>query len=143
MKFKKTIKRSGNIELAPMIDVISFIVIYFLMNATLEKNSALKVDLPKSSNTAREKSADELIITVDKDGKIYLNKDTTPVVLENLTEKINLFLGPEKDRDPKKNKVIIRGDGSSNYQTIVKVIDSVNSAGVTKFHLAMVKGSSK
>ena len=64
-------------------------------------------------------------------------------MLENLTEKINLFLGPEKDRDPKKNKVIIRGDGSSNYQTIVKVIDSVNSAGVTKFHLAMVKGSSK
>ncbi|MCW7492250.1 biopolymer transporter ExbD [Leptospira sp. 2 VSF19] len=143
MKFRKTQKSFNNIELAPLIDVISFIVIYFLMNATLEKNTALKVELPRSSSVAKEKQKDELVITVDKQGKIYLDQNAEAVPLEGLTEKINGFLGPEKERDPKKNKVIIRGDGGASYQVVVKVIDAVNAAGVSRFNLAMVKGTSK
>ncbi|TGN18502.1 ExbD/TolR family protein [Leptospira idonii] len=143
MKFRKKQQSFNNIELAPLIDVISFIVIYFLMNATLEKNTALKVELPRSSSVSKEKQKDELIITVDKQGKVFLDKSTDPVALEALTERINGFLGPEKERDPKKNKVIIRGDGGASYQIVVKVIDAVNAAGVSRFNLAMVKGTSK
>lgn len=143
MKFKRSQRTSGQIELAPLIDVISFIVIYFLMNATLEKNTSLKVELPRSSSVAREKSQEELIITVDKAGKVYLDRDVSAVPLEQLTDKIKIFLGPEKGRDPKKNKVIIRGDSGASYQTVVKVIDSVNAAGVTRFNLAMVKGKAQ
>ncbi|MDF3821472.1 biopolymer transporter ExbD [Leptospira sp. 96542] len=143
MKFRKKQESFNKIELAPLIDVISFIVIYFLMNATLEKNTALKVELPRSSSVAKEKQKDELVITVDKQGKIYLDQSTDAVALEGLTEKINAFLGPEKERDPKKNKVIIRGDGGASYQVVVKVIDAVNAAGVSRFNLAMVKGTSK
>lgn len=143
MKFRKKKESFNKIELAPLIDVISFIVIYFLMNATLEKNTALKVELPRSSSVAKEKQKDELVITVDKQGKIYLDQSTEPVALEGLTDKINGFLGPEKERDPKKNKVIIRGDGGASYQVVVKVIDAVNAAGVSRFNLAMVKGTSK
>ncbi|MFB5649687.1 ExbD/TolR family protein [Leptospira wolffii] len=148
MKFRKWKRgggesgfRAGQIELAPMIDVICFIVIYFLMNATLEKSTVIKIELPRSSSTAQEKKKDELIITVNKDGKIFLDKDTEPVPLEKLTEKIKIFNGPEdKDKkEPNKNRVIIRGDGGANYQTIVKVIDKVNEAGVTRFNLAMVR----
>lgn len=102
MKFRKTQKSFNNIELAPLIDVISFIVIYFLMNATLEKNTALKVELPRSSSVAKEKQKDELVITVDKQGKIYLDQSSEPVPLEGLTEKINGFLGPEKKEILKK-----------------------------------------
>ncbi len=143
MKFRRSARTHNNIELAPLIDVISFIVIYFLMNATLEKNTALKVELPRSSSVAKEKNQDELIITVDKQGNIYLDKETEAVPLDKLTDRINQFMGPEKSRDPKKNRVIIRGDGAASYQTVVKVIDSVNAAGVSRFNLAMVKGTSK
>lgn len=66
-----------------MIDVICFIVIYFLMNATLEKSTVIKIELPRSSSTAQEKKKDELVITINKDGKIFLDKDTEPVALEN------------------------------------------------------------
>ncbi|TGL57383.1 biopolymer transporter ExbD [Leptospira ognonensis] len=143
MKFRKKQESFNKIELAPLIDVISFIVIYFLMNATLEKNTALKVELPRSSSVAKEKQKDELIITVDKQGKIFLDQSTDAVALDSLTDRINGFLGPEKERDPKKNKVIIRGDGGASYQVVVKVIDAVNAAGVSRFNLAMVKGTSK
>ncbi|WP_025176682.1 biopolymer transporter ExbD, partial [Leptospira interrogans] len=44
-KFRSSASRTGQIELAPLIDVISFIVIYFLMNATLEKSTVMKIEL--------------------------------------------------------------------------------------------------
>ena len=135
-------KTFDRIDITSLIDVVSFIVIYFLINATLEKGTSIKIELPRSStSSAKEKNQDELIITVKKDGKILLDRDPEPVPLDKLKDKIISFLGPKKGRDPKKNKVIIRGDSGANYQTVVKVIDEVNAAGVTRFNLAMVKGT--
>ena len=135
-------KTFDRIDITSLIDVVSFIVIYFLINATLEKGTSIKIELPRSSTSvSKEKNQDELIITVDKAGKIMLDRDPEPVPLDKLKDKIVSFLGPKKNRDPKKNKVIIRGDSGANYQTVVKVIDEVNAAGVTRFNLAMVKGT--
>jgi biopolymer transport protein ExbD len=141
MKFRRTTKAFDRIDITSLIDVIAFIVIYFLINATLEKGTSIKIELPRSSTSAsKEKNQEELIITVNKEGKIFLDKDPTPVPLTSLKDKINSFLGPKDKRDPKKNKVVIRGDGTASYQTVVKVIDEINAAGVTRFNLAMVKG---
>ena len=142
MKFRRTMKTFDRIDITSLIDVVSFIVIYFLINATLEKGTSIKIELPRSStSSAKEKNQDELIITVNKDGKVLLDRDPEPVPLDKLKDKIIAFLGTKKGRDPKKNKVIIRGDSGANYQTVVKVIDEVNAAGVTRFNLAMVKGT--
>ena len=142
MKFRRTMKTFDRIDITSLIDVVSFIVIYFLINATLEKGTSIKIELPRSStSSAKEKNQDELIITVNRDNKVLLDRDPTPVPLDKLKDKIISFLGPKKGRDPKKNKVIIRGDSGANYQTVVKVIDEVNAAGVTRFNLAMVKGT--
>lgn len=143
MKFRRTTKTFDRIDITSLIDVISFIVIYFLMNATLEKGTSIKIELPRSSTSAtKQKTQDDLIITVNKKGQIFIDKDPTPIALEKLRDKINNFLGPKDKRDPKKNKVIIRGDGTASYQTVIKVIDEINAAGVTRFNLAMVKGNS-
>jgi biopolymer transport protein ExbD len=142
MKFRRTTKAFDRIDITPLIDVISFIVIYFLINATLEKGTSIKIELPRSSTSAtKEKNQEELIITVNSKGKIFIDKDTQPIAIDKLKDKINTFLGPKEKRDPKKNRVIIRGDGTASYQTVVKVIDEVNAAGVSRFNLAMVKGS--
>jgi biopolymer transport protein ExbD len=142
MKFRRTTKTFDRIDITSLIDVISFIVIYFLINATLEKGTSIKIELPRSSTSStKEKNQDELIITVNNKGKIFLDRNPDPIPLEKLRDQINHFLGPKEKRDPKKNRVIIRGDGTASYQTVVKVIDEVNAAGVSRFNLAMVKGN--
>lgn len=135
-------KTFDRIDITSLIDVVSFIVIYFLINATLEKGTSIKIELPRSSSSAtKEKNQDDLIITVNKEGKVFLDKDSKSVPLDQLKEKINQFLGPKEKRDPaKKNKVIIRGDGNASYQTVVKVIDELNAAGISRFNLSMTKG---
>lgn len=143
MKFRRTTKTFDRIDITSLIDVISFLVIYFLINATLEKASSIKIELPRSSTrVARQKKSKDLVITVNQKGKIFLNRDTQPVPLTKLPEKIKIFLGENKAANGKRRgKVIIRGDKGSDYQTIVKVIDKVNEAGVKRFNLSMIKGS--
>jgi biopolymer transport protein ExbD len=140
MKFRRTSKTFDRMDITSLIDVISFLVLFFLMHATLEKSSSIKIELPRSSTqVAKEKKNEDLVITVNAKGKIFIDKDPTPVDVEKLTDKINQFLGPKEKRDPKKNKVIIKGDKGADYQSIVKVIDKVNAAGVVRFNLSMVK----
>ncbi|MCB1158565.1 MAG: biopolymer transporter ExbD [Leptospiraceae bacterium] len=142
MKFRRTSKTFDRIDITSLIDVISFIVIYFLLNATLQKSTSIKIELPRSSTrAAKVEKQEELIITVNKEGRIFMDKDPTPISLEAVPEKINQFLGPKEKRDPKKNRVIIRGDKGASYQTVVKVIDKLNEAGVKRFNLSMVKSS--
>ena len=89
MKFRRTMKTFDRIDITSLIDVVSFIVIYFLINATLEKGTSIKIELPRSSTTvSKEKNQDELIITVDKAGKIFLDRDPEPVPLDKLKDKI-------------------------------------------------------
>ena len=139
LKLKKNLKPLRGIELAPLIDVISFIVIYFLMNATLEKGSVIKIQLPKSSSVAREKRSDQIVISVDEKGEVFFEKDTEPVKIEEIREKINLYLGPEEERKTKNPQVIIRADGKADYQKVIRVIDEVNASGIKRFNLAMTQ----
>jgi len=98
-KLRRTTKPFDRIDITSLIDVISFIVIYFLVNATLEKGTSIKIELPRSSTSAtKEKNPDELIITVNKQGKIFLDKDPTAIPVDKLKDKIVSFLGPKKKK---------------------------------------------
>ena len=142
MKFRKQKKSNfTNIELAPLIDVICFIVIYFLMNATLQKQASIKIELPTSSNSKQQqKKQDEiLVISINKEGKVFLAEEKNSTSIESLVQKLNLFLGPKENRQAKQNQVIIRSDGAANYKRVIEVIDKVNEAGITKFNLATIQ----
>ena len=140
LKFRrKKSETHRGLELAPLIDVISFIVIYFLMNSTLEKGSVIKIQLPRSSATAVEKRKDELVISVNGRGDIFLNDEDEKIPLGELKNRINIYLGEPSERKGRNQKVIIRGDGDASYQTVIKVIDEVNAAGIQRFNLAMKK----
>ena len=131
---------SNRIELAPLIDVIAFIVIYFLMNATLQKQTSIKIELPSSSNQSKsEQKKEKLTISIDKEGKIFFLNEKIPTKIEKLVEKLNFFLGPKEKRKQKDNQVIIRSDGNANYKSVIQVIDKVNEAGIGKFSLATIQ----
>ena len=136
-RLKKKLKPLRGIELAPLIDVISFIVIYFLMNSTLEKGTTIKVQLPKSSSIAKTRKMDQIIISVNAQGLVFMDNNETPIPVEELTGEIQKMTGDAAKKE--KSQVIIRADGTANYQTVIKVIDQINAAGIKKFNLAMTK----
>ena len=59
------------INTTPLVDVMLVLLIIFLITIPVVTTS-VKVDLPKQTNTVRETKPENVIISVDKAGKIFL-----------------------------------------------------------------------
>ena len=70
------------IDILPMIDVIFSILAFFIISSLfLTRSQGLPVDLP-SAQTAEPKQSVQLNITIEADGKMFL--DRQPIQLNNL-----------------------------------------------------------
>ncbi len=66
---------------------------------------------------------------MNNEGNVFL--DTVPVSLEELEAKLNAYKAQEPDFP-----VVVRGDGTTQYQVVMSVLDVVGRIGVTKIGLA-------
>lgn len=86
MMIHRNKKEKKEINLIPMINVIFLLLIFFMLTGVIEKKNVNIIERPYS-NFAEKKSEDELnenIISVEKNGQIFLNNKTISVSeLEN------------------------------------------------------------
>ena len=115
----------GTINTTPLVDVMLVLLIIFLITIPVVTTS-IKVDLPKETNVVRETLPDNLIISVDKTGHIFLY-DTPVKNGQDLFERISQAAG----RKPQP-EVQIRGDGAADFGAIGRVMHAVQRAGIAK-----------
>ena len=115
----------ATINTTPLVDVMLVLLIIFLITIPVVTTS-IKVDLPKETNAVRETLPDNLIISVDKTGHIFLY-DTPVKNGQDLFERISQAAG----RKPQP-EVQIRGDGAADFGAIGRVMHAVQRAGIAK-----------
>ena len=113
------------INTTPLVDVMLVLLIIFLITIPVVTTS-IKVDLPKENNVVRETKPENVIISVDKGGRIFLYD--TPIRNSNdLFERMKKFavMKPQPE-------VQIRGDGASDFEAVGRVMYAVQRSGITK-----------
>lgn len=128
LRKRKRLQIRTGIELAPFVDILFLLVTYFLMNATLANNPAIKIELPKS-DTSQAAETQPLVVLINQENQIFVNEKNVP--LKDLGREVTNLI-----KDKEKDQVIIRGDKKSSYQIVISVMDELNKAGVTRFNLA-------
>jgi biopolymer transport protein TolR len=116
-----------DINMTPFIDVMLVLLIVFMVTAPL-MTVGVKVDLPKTGARALSDQAEPLVISVDKEGHVY--------VMDSLVDADDI--GPKLLAITKNNlslKIYIRGDKSVPYGLIMHVMGLINKAGFTKVAL--------
>ncbi len=126
------LKIKSGLDLTSMVDVVLLLITYFLINATLIKNQAIKIRLPKSIS-AKNELKKNIIVQITENDKILLND--LPVTLTQLPIELK-----SKILKNKENQVIIRGDKKASYQGLISVIDYIKEAGIVNFNLATERG---
>ena len=114
-----------DINTTPLIDVMLVLLIIFLITIPVVTTS-IKVDLPKEKNMVRETKPENVIISVDVKGKIFLY-DTPIKNSDDLLQRMKKFavMKPQPE-------VQIRGDGKSDFESVGRVMYAVQRAGITK-----------
>ena len=115
----------GVINTTPLVDVMLVLLIIFLITIPVVTTS-VKVDLPKETNVVRETKPENVIISVNKAGGIYLF-DTPVKNSADLFERMKKFAAQQPQPE-----VQIRGDGDSAFEAVGRVMYAVQRAGIVK-----------
>lgn len=115
----------NTINTTPLVDVMMVLLIIFLITIPVVTTS-VKVDLPKEQAQVRETKAENVIVSVDAAGKVFLY-DTPMKNTTDLLDRMKKFakMTPQPE-------VQIRGDEKSNFESVGRVMYAVQRAGIAK-----------
>lgn len=126
---RRELKRA-RIEIIPMIDTMFFLLVFFMLSSlALTRLDGLPVDLPEAT-TAPRVSASEVTITIDRQSRIYVNKQA--VQLDGLVGTLRrLVSGRAKD-----TSVVLNADRTVPHGLVVSCIDRARAANLHRFAIA-------
>ena len=119
------------LQLAPMIDVILFLLCFFLLTWNLARyEQDIEVKVPVARNGAPPKQLPgEVIINLRSDGTVELERTT--LSLAQLQQKLSEIETVYPDQ-----AVVLRGAENVEYKWVVKVLDACRAAKLTNIAFA-------
>jgi len=115
-------KKGARIELIPLIDIIFLLLVFFIYSMlSMVVYRGIPVSLP-AADTAETQQDEILVITIDDQGQIFLDKD--PVGDNALLPRLKNAVEAFSDK-----AVIISGHRDAPYKVFVDVLDQVRLAG--------------
>jgi biopolymer transport protein ExbD len=128
MKVNPQTAKKTRIELIPLVDMMILLLAFFIYAMlSMAIHRGLPVLLP-SSSTAQLDQRLVTSITMQKDGRIYVDKEEVP--LENL----RAFL-KEKSAQPDEMGAFLFADRDVTYQKLFLVLDEIRMAGINRVSL--------
>ena len=73
MKFRRRFEIKSGIDLTPMIDIVFNLLIFFMVGTTIIETPQIEISLPKSSSALGRDLNQNIIITISKEGQIFVN----------------------------------------------------------------------
>lgn len=130
MELVRPRKTKLSIDMAPMIDVVFQLLIFFMLTSVFAQPS-LRLDLPKASIIDQQKQ-ERVVISLTADGHIHLGDKVVP--MERLKQEITLGLEKAETK-----AVDIKADKNMPYKYFVEVMDLSRQAGAKQVNIVHEK----
>jgi biopolymer transport protein ExbD len=130
MIIRRRERRRARIEIIPMIDVVFFLLVFFMMaSLSMTVYRGMPVNLPRAS-TGTTPPAESAAVTVARDGQAYLEHQ--PVTSAVLGERLRGMVAANPSV-----AIVITADEAVAHGRVVDVLDEVRKAGVTRMAIAI------
>ncbi len=114
----------AEINVTPLVDVMLVLLIIFMITAPMLQHE-LDVNLPVAAGIPQVTTEDQVVLTVNKQGNIYL--DQTAYTLDTLRPKLQALYQTRRNKD-----LFLRADTDVPYGKVIQVMDEVKKAGILK-----------
>lgn len=128
--FQDEPRRKARVEIIPMIDVMMFLLVFFvLISLNVIPAMGLKTELPGSGHAETLEVVRHVVVTISKEGRVQL--DGKDIALGDLS--LNLAT---QAKQAAKIDVVINGDKEVELERVIGVMDAVKDAGISNLSIA-------
>jgi biopolymer transport protein ExbD len=121
-------RTAGELNIAPLIDMVFILLIFFLVNTSFVKETGIDISRPTAS-TAVSKPKATILVAVDQNNRIFLEHREIDVRAVRANVERALAENPE-------GAVVVVADKASNTGTAIMVMDGCRMAGAKNVSLA-------
>jgi biopolymer transport protein ExbD len=130
MRFKKKREEEITIGIAPLVDIVFLLLLFFAISYHFDIASGVQINLPKMSRTiSGDNDEKRVTLIIDRSANIYL--EGKKIDLKTLSERIQGYV-----QEQGLVKLVLQADKDVSHGTVVEVMDVAKSAGVDSIIIA-------
>jgi biopolymer transport protein TolR len=114
----------SQINVTPLVDVMLVLLVIFMVTAPIIQQG-VQVNLPQARSSAIPGTEEHLVVTVAKNGRVYLNDNA--MSLPELGAKLRAVKKLEANK-----QVYLRADQDVRYGTVMQTIAEIKQAGIER-----------
>ena len=130
MRYRQKKERNDEVNIAPLIDMVFILLIFFIVTTTFVEETGVEVDKPQAASAVRLEKTSILIALTEKGEVVYGGREIGVSGVQPLVKRML-----QKEEVP----VIVQADTHSQSGLLVRVIDEAKLAGAVKVSLASRK----
>jgi biopolymer transport protein ExbD len=127
MEFERRKRIRKHLDVAPLVDVVFNLLLFFVITYNIAADSAIRVRLPESS-TAESLADEPIVISVTREGDTFIGEQ--PIAIEDLPAAVQAASGVLPGIGVK-----IKADQEAAVGVLIKVVDGVRQSGCTTFSI--------
>lgn len=131
VRAQRKIKRELGINMAPLIDMVFILLIFFIVTTTFVRETGIQVKKPKAV-TAESLGKESLRIGISSDGEIWFEQRRTALL--TLRSRVEKMLRESPD-----SPIVIVTDTGAQTGVLIDVMDECRLAGAERISVASKK----
>ncbi|MBN1847421.1 MAG: biopolymer transporter ExbD [Deltaproteobacteria bacterium] len=130
MRFIKTYEEEPNISIAPLIDIVFLLLIFFMVTSHFDMASGVQISLPEvAQRLIHEEKKTRVTLVVDKSSEVYL--EGQKVEIKDLREKLIRHVQGKEILH-----LVLQADKEVSHGKVVEIMDLAKSAGIQSIIIA-------
>ncbi len=131
MEFEGRARIHSHLDIAPLIDIVFLLLVFFMLTSTFMVPEAIELELPES-NSATATQTTPIVVSLDQKGQLALNGER--IELARLRAAIEPLLKQDAE-----SPVTLKSDAHAEVQQLLKVMDEIRAAGGGNISLATTR----
>ncbi len=128
MEFEGRSRIRAHLDMAPLIDIVFLLLVFFMLTSTFLIPEAIELELPESE-TASSQVPEGIVVALDREGRVAVNG--VEVAWEGLRETLASLIETQPQVP-----VVLRSDARSEVQQLLRLMDEIRAAGGDDIALA-------
>jgi biopolymer transport protein ExbD len=124
MKFRRSYQEEPTLGIAPLIDIVFLLLIFFMVTSHFDIASGVRIKLPQVSNVMFDQQDNKATVVIDPSGQSYFKGKK--VDMKALGEKLKQLV-----EEKHMVQLVLQADKETKHGVVVEVMDVAKTAGVS------------